>query len=240
MINNKKILAIIPARSGSKGLPGKNIKEICGKPLIKWSIDVALDSKLIDRVIVSTDDQAIALMAQSFGAEAPFLRPINLAQDKSSSFEVVQHALNFLKEQEGDDYDYVVLLEPTSPMRTVQDVDCSIILLEKNSWATAIVGVSKVESQHPLFLVRVGANGKLSPYKKTNDQHQYVRRQDINDIYFYEGTVYISNVESLLEQKTFYQAETIGYCVPKWKSFEIDDYEDFIIVESIMKLKGYK
>jgi N-acylneuraminate cytidylyltransferase/CMP-N,N'-diacetyllegionaminic acid synthase len=123
-------------------------------------------------------------------------------------------------------------------MRTVEDIDCSISLLETSSFATSIVGVGRVESQHPCFLVYLEENGRLFPYKKNNSV--YLRRQDVDQIYFYEGTIYVSRVDTLLKEKTFYQDETIGYLVPKWKSLEIDDIEDFIMVESMMKFKGYK
>ena len=131
MIGNKKILAMIPARSGSKGIIGKNIKEIGGKPLIAWPIEVAKSSKYIDKVIVSTDTDEIANVALKYGAEIPFLRPSDLAQDKSTTYSVIQNIISYYKEL-NETYDYFVLLEPTSPLTTSKDVDDAILELHKS------------------------------------------------------------------------------------------------------------
>jgi len=236
MYNNKTFLAIIPARSGSKGLPDKNIKIINGKPLMAWSIEAGLKSKYIDRLIVSTDSEKYAEIAKDFGAEVPFIRPDKISTDESSRKDVIKHSLDFFKNK-NELYDYIVLLEPTSPLTIETDIDTSIekLLLDKS--AESIVGVSLSEASHPDFLVNL-KNGFLN-FINENQKSSVIRRQDLEDLYFYDGTLYISEVDKYLE-KEFYHEKTLGYVTHKWKSLEIDDMYDFIMVEAIMQYKGYK
>ena len=237
MYKDKTFLAIIPARGGSKGLPGKNIKELCGKPLIAWSIEAGLKSKYIDELVVSTDYQDIADIAKEYGANVPFLRPDYLARDTATSFDAVKHTIDFYKNELGKEFDYIVLLEPTSPLREIEDIDLAIEKLLSSS-AESIVGISKTEDQNPAFLINKDQDNYLSGYE--NKDMKVLRRQDISDVYFFEGTIYISQTNILLNEETFYHKNTIGYEVPKYKSLEIDDIDDFIMVEAIMKHKGYK
>lgn len=233
MYKNKRILAVIPARSGSKGLPGKNIRQLCGKPLIAWTIEAGRKSKYIDRIVVSTDDEAIARIARKFKAEVPFMRPMKLASDKATSIAVVIHALNFLKAH-GQEYDCLILLEPTSPLRTAKDMDRAIeILMDNKRGAESIVGVSRVGATHPDFDVIVNTKGFLQPYKKNSKK--VVRRQNLSELYFLEGSLYVAYVKSLYRRRTFYHSRTLPYVVPKWKSFEVDDIVDMICVEAVMK-----
>ncbi len=237
MYKNKTFLGIIPARGGSKGLPGKNIKELCGKPLIAWSIESGLKSKYLDEVIVTTDSKDIANIAKQYGASVPFLRPDVLASDTATSFDAIKHTIEFYKNEMKKEFDYIVLLEPTSPLREARDIDIAIEQLF-NSNADSIVGICKTEDQNPAFLVFKNEKDFISGYE--NHDMKVLRRQDIKDVYFFEGTIYISKTDVLLNKKTFYHENTIGYVVPKYKSLEIDDIDDFIMVEAIMKHKGYK
>lgn len=237
MYKNKSFLAIIPARGGSKGLLGKNIKELCGKPLIAWSIESGLKSKYLDEVIVTTDSKDIADIAKQYGASVPFLRPDVLANDTATSFDAIKHTIEFYKNEMKKEFDYIVLLEPTSPLREARDIDIAIEQLF-NSNADSIVGICKTEDQNPAFLVFKNEKDFISGYE--NHDMKVLRRQDIKDVYFFEGTIYISKTDVLLNKKTFYHENTIGYVVPKYKSLEIDDIDDFIMVEAIMKHKGYK
>jgi len=238
MINGKSVIAIIPARGGSKGLPGKNIKELCGKPLIAWSIEAGLGSKYIDEVMVTTDSEEIARIAREFGAFVPFMRPAELASDIATSFDVIEHAILFYKNNLNKNFGYIVLLEPTSPQRDKEDIDKAIEQLLSNSQASAIVGICKTESQNPAFLVKKNSSSNtIVGYE--NHEMKILRRQDIGDVYFFEGSVYVSATDILLSRKTFYHERTLGYEVPKWKSLEIDDLEDFIMVEALMRHKGY-
>ena len=233
MYQNKTFLAIIPARSGSKGLVDKNIKIINSKPLMAWSIEAGLKSKYIDRLIVSTDSEKYAKIAKNFGAEVPFIRPAEISTDKSSRIDVIRHSL----EEVGESYDYIVFLEPTSPLTTERDIDAAIeqLFLEKN--AEAIVGVSLSEAAHPNFLVELN-NGFLGFISK-DQKSSVVRRQDLEDFYFYDGSLYISEVDKYLK-KELYHEKTLGYVTSKWKSLEIDDIYDFVMVGAIMQYKGYK
>jgi N-acylneuraminate cytidylyltransferase/CMP-N,N'-diacetyllegionaminic acid synthase len=237
MYKNKSFIAIIPARSGSKGLPDKNIKDLLGKPLLSWSVDVALECKYIDEVIVSTDSVHYAEIAKSYGANVPFIRPAEFATDTASRKDVIKHALDFFTAQ-GKSFDYVVFLEPTSPLRTVDDLNAAIVeLIDNHNGAEAIVGVSMLESFHPAFLIKL-KNGFLD-FLEDAQKSTVLRRQDLEKFYFYEGSLYISEVDKYL-QKEFYHDKTLGYVVPRWKSLEIDEIEDFIMIEALMKYKGYK
>jgi len=235
MYKDKSFLAIVPARGGSKGLVSKNIKKLCDKPLIAWSIEAGLKSKYIDEVVVSTDYQNIADIAKKYRANVPFLRPDYLSSDTATSFDAVEHAVDFYRDRLNKKFDYIVLLEPTSPLREDSDINLAIEKL-LNSNADSIVGISKTEDQNPAFLIKQNKNGYISGYENKN--MKVLRRQDIEDVYFFEGTIYISKTDVLLNKKTFYHDNTIGYEVPKYKSLEIDDIYDFIMVEAIMKYKG--
>ena len=238
MIHGKSVIAIVPARGGSKGLPGKNIKELCGKPLIAWSIEAGLGSQYIDEMMVTTDSEEIARIAREFGAAVPFIRPAELADDTATSVEVIQHALNFYANELRKQFDYVVLLEPTSPLRETDDIDRSLEQLLSYPQASAVVGICKTESQHPAFLVKKSRKNFLVGYE--NLDMRVLRRQEISDVYFFEGSVYVSQTDTLQARKTFYHERTLGYEVPKWKSLEIDDLDDFIMVEALMKHKWGK
>lgn len=228
----KKVFYVILARGGSKGLPGKNKMSLLGKPLLAYSIETALASKYCCKVIVSTDDEEIAEIARLHGAEVPFLRPAELATDTSTSAEAVLHALSHY-ENLGEIYDLIVLLEPTSPIREAEDLDAAINMVFNNDGATSCVSISRLESGHPRFLFNLDDQFRLSSYL---DQNNVVRRQDLEGLYYPEGSFYIAVAEEYKKKKTFYQDNlTIGFELEKWKSFEIDTYEDFLIVEAIMK-----
>lgn len=234
MINNSKVLAIVPARSGSKGLPNKNIKEFCGKPLLAWPIQAARSSAYIDCVAVSTDSQKYADIASNYLAEVPYLRPEELAKDTATSFDVIDHCLKWYKENKNMIFKYVVLLEPTSPLTEAEDIDKAIEFLEKSSVAKSLVTVVKAESFHPDFCVTLGSNALIKPH---NGFANNVRRQDLKDIFFLDGSLYVSEVESLLKYKGFYHEETLGLQLEDYKSIEIDSLKDFICAEAIMKNK---
>ena len=234
MISGNSVLAIIPARGGSKGLPGKNTKELCGKPLVSWPIQAAKESLFIDKIIVSTDDQKIAEIAQCEGIDVPFLRPAELASDESSTISVIEHIINRLSNQ-NETYDYCVLLEPTSPLTETSDIDKALQTLVSNrTKADAIVGLSEIVSTHPIFNATINQNDLIRPYIGDNFAKN-IRRQDLEKQYFFEGTLYISDIKMLLNEKTFYHQRTLPYVVPKWKSIEVDDLTDFICIEAIMK-----
>lgn len=237
MINGKKVLAIVPARGGSKGLKRKNILPIAGAPLVAWPIKAALGSGFVDRVVCSTDDRDIASAAIEAGAKVPFMRPDELAGDHASSTDVVIHALDEL-EIAGNVFDYVLLLEPTSPLTTSADVDQALKLLdESREHADSIVGVSRVEATHPDFDVRRSSTGVITPYA-AKDFSCLKRRQEVEELYFLDGSLYISDVQAFRVRRGFYHERTMGRLIPRWKSFEIDEFVDFVCVEAILKRRS--
>ncbi len=207
-----------------------------GKPLIAWTIETALlaAEKVKGRVVVSTDDKTIADVAQQYNAEVPFVRPAELAKDTSSSIDVVLHALDFF-EKRGDQFDFVCMLEATSPQRSADDILSALNLVMRTDGAESIVGVCKTESAHPAFLALKDKNNFITSY--AGDNFAPKRRQEIDDVYFFEGSLYISKVKSLYNFKSFYHEKTLGFEMPKWKSFEVDDKVDFMIIESLMKAR---
>lgn len=230
MIDGKRVLAIVPARAGSKGLPGKNIRLLAGKPLLAWPIAAARASAHVDRVIISTDSQAFADIAVEHGAEAPFLRPAELASDTAPSIDFILHAVDTLA-ADGDVYDYVVLLEPTSPLTEGSDVDAALAQLVAAD-ADAIVGVAKMEAVHPAFAVRKAADGGITPYASATFG-EMPRRQDIEPLFSLDGTLYASTVEALRRERGFCHARTLGYESARHKAHEVDDLVDFICIEAI-------
>ncbi len=235
MYKDKTILAVIPARGGSKGLPNKNIKNLCGKPLVGWPIQAALNSKYVDKVIVSTDSAEISEIAKNYGADIPFIRPDQLASDTATSYAVLEHAIYELRKS-NEEYDYILMLEPTSPLTDADDIDNALNKLLNTEDAESIVGVCKSESGHPSFSALISTSGFLKPYEQ--EEFKFLRRQDITDVYYFSGSLYLSRVETLLNKKSFYHDKTIAAIDPKWKAFEIDDIVDFIILESLITNKN--
>ncbi|MGZ3902822.1 MAG: acylneuraminate cytidylyltransferase family protein [Bacteroidia bacterium] len=231
-----EVLFVIPARGGSKGLPKKNIKPIAGKPLIAWSVDAAAKAADIIGdcdVIVSTDSNEIAEISKQHGAQAPFIRPEELSNDTAASIDVMLHALDFM-EKTGKQYKYLAMIEPTSPQRDEYDLVNALNQLKNTRDAESIVGVCKTESCHPLFLTKLN-KGFLEPYE--NKTYKVYRRQEIDEVFFFEGSMYISNTESLKKRKAFYHEKALGFEMPKWKSFEIDDMVDFLIIEQLLNAR---
>ncbi len=234
MYKGKNILGLIPARGGSKGLPGKNIKPLLGKPLIAWTIEQALASKYIDKVVVSTEDEEIAEVSKKYGAKVPYMRPKELAADDSPTSDVILHALNWFQKKE-ENYDYVVLLESTSPLRETNDIDECVKLLIDNEAAKSIVSVSKLESAHPEFNVIIDEKSSFIKKIDGSTDFRVLKRQDLSNVYFFDGTIYISEVKAFFEKQTFYHNRTLAYIVPRWKSIEVDEIFDLICVEAIIK-----
>lgn len=224
MIENKTVLAIIPARGGSKGVPRKNIRDVAGKPLIAWTIEEAKKSKYIDRIIVSTDDQKIADVAVQWGGEVPFLRPAELARDDSPGIAPVIHIIT----TSGFTYDLVVLLQPTSPLRTVEDIDGAIALL-LNRNANACVSVVEPDKS-PYWMYSVDGAGHLVPLLEGD----YNCRQDIPPVYALNGAVYVAEVSWLLKNQGFVNDETLAYVMPKERSIDIDTETDLAISTIIL------
>ena len=232
MIGGKRVLALVPARGGSKGLPGKNVRVLGGKPLLAWPIEAARSSLYVDDVVISTDSAEFAAIAEKYGARAPFLRPVALAADTAPSIGFILHALDFL-ESAGERFDYVILLEPTSPLTEAADIDAAIERLDAaGGEADALVGVSPMVTQHPAYCVTMATGGRISPYGSA-DFASLPRRQDLEPVYCLDGSLYLSTVEAIRREQSFCHARTIGFETERHKAFEVDDLVDFLCIEAI-------
>mgnify|MGYP001595561695 CR=1 FL=1 len=228
-----KFLAIIPARSGSKGIKHKNIRSFCGRPLIYYTIKEALKCKKLDRVIVSTDSPQYEKIAKSFGAEVPFLRPGRLAGDKSPMVDTVAHLLKWLKENENYKPDYIVLLQTTSPLRTCQDIERCIDL----TLSRKCDGVVTLCSTEQLLYAVENDYIKLL-HKK--DWLYSTNRQTLPPTYKLNGAaVYIIKTDVFLRNRTFLKGKIAPLVMEKWRSIDLDNEEDFILAELIYKSKLY-
>lgn len=231
MINDKKVIAIIPARGGSKGLPGKNIRPLCGKPLIAWSIEQALRSECVDKVLVTTDSEEIANVAKRYGAEVPFIRPSELATDYTPSFEVISHALSYYRDFLGVTFDYSILLEPTSPLRERDDIDEMAKKLDDlNQSFDGIVTIGEV-AYHPSIMKKCDSHKLLPVFPELV---QKSRRQDHDTVYWPFGT-FMTKTDTLLREKSFYPSRLTHYKIKRYQCYEIDDLYDFLCVEAVMK-----
>jgi CMP-N,N'-diacetyllegionaminic acid synthase len=223
----KKILGIIPARGGSKGIPGKNIKNLNGQPLISYTINAARKAKYLSRTIVSTDSREISSIAKEYGAEVPFLRPGNISEDNSPSSATVIHALDYYREL-GTNYDYIALLEPTSPLRKNDDIDNAIVRLINNSSADSLVSVGEVHMEHPMIIKKI-VSGFVSSY--IDNLKMIHQRQQADVAYFPYGVIYLAKVNVFRDEKSFYLKKTIPFLIERWQNYEIDDLVDFEIAQ---------
>ncbi|KAA8785585.1 CMP-N,N'-diacetyllegionaminic acid synthase [Paenibacillus sp. 4624] len=228
MINDKKILAIIPARGGSKGVLRKNLRSVAGKPLIAWSIEEAKKSKYIDHLILSTEDTEIITTAEEYGCDVPFVRPIHLAEDDTPGIAPVLHALEHMPA-----FDYVMLLQPTSPLRSVLDIDLCIERCEENN-AVSSVSVN-ISGKSPFWMYTLDHN-KMKPV--INQVEISSRRQNLPDVYELNGAIYIAQTEWLIENRTFLHDETLPFVIPKERSYDIDTEEDLLICDLILRHRG--
>lgn len=222
MIGDARVLAVIPARGGSKGLPRKNLAPFLGRPLIGWTIEAAQGSMLIDRVILSSDDAEIIAVAQGLGCEAPFVRTAALATDQATSLEVVLDALD-----RTPGYDVVVLLQPTSPLRTAADIDAVLALLKDADSAVSVVDAV----DHPFLVYRPDADGRLTPYAEAAPGTS-LRRQDLPPAWSLNGAVYALRVDWLRRERTFVKpGDTRAWAMPVERSADIDTLADLIEAE---------
>jgi CMP-N-acetylneuraminic acid synthetase len=235
MYKNQKILAIIPARGGSKGLPQKNIKPMLEKPLIGWTIEHAKASKYIDEIHVSTDCPKIAATAEKFGIKVPELRPAKLAEDTTSSMDVVDYILDLYK-LKSLEFDILILLEPTSPLRKIDDIDNAIELLMQNHTAEGVISVGEVQTEHPMIVKKINEEGKIEPY--IENAKKISQRQQADKAYFPYGVIYMIKTDIFKQKKVFYTENVIPYFIERWQNYEIDDICDFICVENILKAKN--
>jgi len=232
-----KILVIIPARGGSKGLPRKNVLDLAGKPLITWSIDVARACGTIDRIIVSTDDEEIASVAKAHGAEVPFMRPKDLALDNSTTISALFHAIDWLKDNQQYHPKYLLLLQPTSPLRSVVDIE-NVIEMFREEKVRSVVSVCKA-THHPWLANTIADDGNMENFMNKEISNQ--RRQDFPEYYQLNGAIFMIEIDYLRRCNGFFGSKTYAYKMPAERSIDIDSaldlqFADFLIrMDSIQK-----
>lgn len=231
MASDFSVLGLICARGGSKGIPGKNSNDLCGKPLIAWSIETALECPDITDVVVSTDDANIAEIAKEHGASVPFLRPDHLAQDDTKQIEAIAHALTFLQEQ-GKAYDAVVLLQPTCPLRLPQDVYEALQVL-KDTGSNSVISVTQEEGVVLSTYYDRDEQGFVNP--RFPSPKEGTNRQDYAPVYRRCGLLYIFQPDNILKENSLYGSAVSAYIVPKERAFDIDTAFDWELTEYLMQ-----
>lgn len=230
MINDKRVLAIIPARGGSKEIKDKNIIDVEGIPLIGYTIDAAKKSKYIDCVYVSTNSEKIADVAAKRGAYIPFMRPNELASDTSKTIDAIVYTLDSMK-LIGEEYDVMVLLQPTSPLRTVEDIDGAIEKFAKCGYKS-LVSVSEVNDP-PVLMRRIIDDEHMERFINTTST---VRRQDMEKFYRVNGSIYINLIEEI-NVSTSLNDNEVPYIVSKVNAIDIDDYADLEVARYCLKTR---
>jgi CMP-N,N'-diacetyllegionaminic acid synthase len=230
-----KILAIIPARGGSKRLPGKNIMMFNGKPMIAWTIEALKNSKYIDRVIVSTDDDKIAEVARKYGAEVPFKRPPELASDAATMVDTIRHAAEFMREEHGYEPEYVSYFQATSPLRTSEDIDNACeLMFSRNANACVSVVQTKLD---PHYTNTIDDFGFYHNYF-TPGGRKYMRTLgSVPKTYLLNGAIYLIKTNVFYEENTFEPPRTVAYEMSEFVSSDIDTYADFVVAEFFAKNK---
>lgn len=226
-----RVLGIVTARGGSKGVPGKNIRSLGGKPLLVWTAEAALGAKSLARVILTTDDEAIATVGRDAGLDVPFMRPPELAIDTTPTLPVLVHAVGAL-EAAGDRYDAICLLQPTNPLRTAAVIDACVAQLEE-SGVDSVVTTLRVPAEHnPHWVYFRAPSGELQP--ALGGSAPITRRQDLPAAYFREGSVYVTRRDVLMEQGSIYGSRVIGHEIDAAASVNIDTLADWARAEAMV------
>lgn len=224
------MLAIIPARSGSKGVPKKNIKELAGAPLISYTIKAAKKSEFITRVIVSTDSEEIADVARKYGAEVPFLRPAELSTDDAKAIDVYLYTIERLNLENDEQINEFLVLLPTSPLRNYMDIDQAIKIFKKKN-ADSVISVTETEYP-PQWIKRISEKGVLEDYFQGMNN---LNRQEYEKTYIPNGAIYIFKYNVLKKEYNYYTDKTYPYIMPNIRSIDIDTPLDFMIAEYLIK-----
>lgn len=232
MPHARKVLAVIPARGGSKGVPRKNLRPICGRPLISYTIEHARTAQhLFHRIIVSTDDEEIASVARQCGAEVPFLRPANLARDESPVIPMLQHAVNFVEQQDGITMDWICLLQPTEPFRTSTDLE-QCLELGVAGGCDSVISVVRVFATHPILMKRIEGD-RLLPF--CLEEREGTRRQEYDPpAYMRNGSIYLTRRDVLMRQNSIWGQTIRPYVMPLERSVSIDTELDLKLAEIMM------
>ena len=229
MYKNNRFLAVIPARGGSKGIPKKNIVNVLGKPLIQYSIEEAIHSKYIDKLIVSTDDKEIKKTSIECGAEVPFLRPKELATDSSKTIDTLIHAIDYFR-QRGESFDYIILLQPTQPLRKHWHIDKAIEKIVTTN-ENGLVSVSKVKD-HPILIREKDENDNLARLINITST---VRRQDFLDYYKVNGAIYINKIDTNFNNDLSLNDNPLGFVMDSQYNIDIDEPIDLEVLKIMLK-----
>jgi len=232
-----KAIAFIFARGGSKGLPGKNIRLLGGKPLIAWSIEHALAVKRIERVIVSTDSEEIAAIARQYGAEVPFIRPAELARDDSSEWLAWRHALNYLREKDGVLPEMMVSVPATAPMRLPIDIENCLDKYEKGD-ADVVITVTDANRSPYFNMVRINADGNVGLV--IPPQSAVTRRQDAPEVYDMATVAYVARSRFVMTHNSIFEGRVQMVQVPREHAVDIDTLQDFQIAECLLNIREQK
>jgi CMP-N-acetylneuraminic acid synthetase len=224
------VLALVPARGGSKGIPRKNLATLCGRPLIAWTIDCARRARGVERVVVTTDCPEIAAAARSAGAEAPFLRPAALARDATPGIDPLLHALDWLAYHESYRPEWVLNLQPTSPLRAPEDIDAAFELAQKPGVAS-VISVTPAAS-HPYWCKRIESDGRLADF--LDDAPETSRRQELPEAYALNGAIYLARREALKRERSFYTERSFALVMPRERSVDIDTPFDLELAEWLL------
>ena len=231
-----KILGLITARGGSKGIPWKNIVDLGGKPLIAWTIEASLKSDLVDRTIVTTDSGEIAEISKMFGADVPFLRPPEYALDESSSYDAIFHAIDWLKDNENIEYDFICLLQPTSPFRNHLHINEAIENFLEDDESLSMISVCEALI-NPYKMVTVSDKGYINKLEGLNAHID--RRQDLPRVYQFNGAIYLMRTSDLKTERHFITEKTIYYLMDRESSIDIDEPMDLEIARFLLDRKKY-
>ena len=227
MIDGKRVLAVVPARGGSKGIPGKNLVLLCDKPLLQWTIEAAQNSRYVDRLVLSSDDEMICNLGQQLGCDVPFKRPKILASDDAVTVDVIKDTVYRLP-----GFDIVIVLQPTSPLRKSEDIDeCLRMLVEKNYCSLA--SITKVKD-HPFLAYKTSADGFLEPFVESRAGLS-LRRQDLPEAYVLNGAMYAVETNWFISKLALVSDETGGFVMPSERSVDIDDWADLAIAENLLR-----
>ena len=225
-----RVLGLITARGRSKGIPRKNLRRVAGRPLIAWTIEAAKASRLLDRILLSTDDPEIAEVGRRYGVDVPFLRPAELASDWSPVIDAALHAFQWLDTVENNFPTFGMLLQPTSPLRTAEDIDAAIRLAQEQK-ANAVVSVT-AEDRHPLQMKVMDENGRISPFMKTELVDS--RRQDLPPVFGLNGAIYLVRRTVLQESKTWCPVGALAYVMPAERSLDVDTPWDLRLADLLL------
>lgn len=231
------ILGLIPARGGSKAIPRKNITSLAGKPLLAFTCQAALGSQRLSRVVMNTNDEEIAEVGRKYGVETPFLRPERLAEDETPILPVILHTIDWLREEEGYTTDMVVLLQPTSPLRTSIHIDSAIQAI-LGSDADTLVSVQQVpHCFNPVSLMRLNEQGYLLPYQ---ERELILRRQEKPRLYARNGPAILIMLRSVLESGRLYGDKVLPYEMSQLESIDVDDVNDLMLLEALLNYQESK